>query len=315
MGKHGRRYALHIERDFPELELAAVCRRDAACLATDAEELGARGFSDFREMLRSGECDAVVAVVPPRLNMEIVSLCCEVGLPLLLEKPAATGVEDARRMLRAVAGSRVPVMVAQTLRYNGAVRAIRERLSAIGPITSLSLTQRFEPTRLSWLDDPAQSGGGVVLHTGVHCFDLVHYLSGSRVRRVTAQVASMNTKRTEDCCAATLELDGGVLATVSLARTTFGRTGHIEVAGTEATLVGDHVLNRAQIVRGRDATDLEIGEALPTVREIIGDFVSSVGAERPVPIPLEDGLRAVAVADACVESARRGEAVAVAEID
>ncbi len=314
LGKHGRRYAKHIERDFPSLGLSAICRSDPALLARDVEATGARGFTDYREMLRSGECDAVVAVVPPHLNLGIVSLCCELGLPLLLEKPAATDLETARRMCRVAGHGGVPIMVAQTLRYNGAVRAIRERRAEIGPITSVSLTQRFEPSKLDWLDDPARAGAGIVLHTGVHCFDLIHHLTGLKIRKVTAQIASLKTERTEDCCAATLELDGGVLATVSLARTTLGRTGHIEVAGEDATLAGDHVLNCAHIVRGRDAEAFEIGEALPTVREILGDFVASVEHGTAVPIPLSDGLAAVAVASACLDSARRGVAVAVSDV-
>lgn len=311
LGKHGRRYAHHIRQDFPELTLSAICRKDPARLSEDVAATGAAGFVDPGEMLRSGLCDAVVAVVPPHLNLDIVSLCRERELPLLLEKPAAVNLDEARRMQATVGAGTVPVMVAQTLRYNGAVRAIRSRRAEIGPITSVSMTQRFEPSRLAWLDDPAQSGAGVVLHTGVHCFDLIHHLTGMRARRVTAQVASLKTRRTEDCCAATLELDGGVLATVSLARTTRGRTGHIEIAGEEATLAGDHVLNCAHVVRGRDVSELDCGETVPTVREILADFVASLENETPMPIPLRCGLDAVAVASACLESARRAEAVAV----
>jgi predicted dehydrogenase len=311
LGKHGQRYAHHIRQDFPELTLSAICRKDPARLSQDVAATGAAGFVDHAEMLRSGLCDAVVAVVPPHLNLDIVTRCREREIPLLLEKPAAANLEDAMRMHAVASDGAVPVMVAQTLRYNGAVRALRSRLDEIGAITSVSMTQRFEPSRLAWLDDPRQSGAGVALHTGVHCFDLIHHLTGMRAGRVTAQVASLKTRRTEDCCAATLELDDGVLATVSLARTTRGRTGHIEIAGEEATLAGDHVLNRAHVVRGREATELDCGEPVPTVREILADFVGSLENETPVPVPLRCGLDAVAVASACLESARRAEAVAV----
>jgi predicted dehydrogenase len=311
LGKHGQRYVHHIRHDFPELTLSAICRKDPVRLSRDVDATGAAGFVDHAEMLRSGLCDAVVAVVPPHLNLDIVSLCREREIPLLLEKPAAANLDDARRMRAVTGDGKVPVMVAQTLRYNGAVRAIRSRLDEIGPITSISMTQRFEPSALAWLDDPGQSGAGVVLHTGVHCFDLIHHLTGLRARRVAAQVARLKTRRTEDCCAAALELEGGVLATVSLARTTRGRTGHIEIAGEEATLAGDHVLNRAHVVRGRDASELDCGETVPTVRDILADFIGSLVNETPMPIPLQCGLDAVAVACACLESARRAEAVAV----
>jgi predicted dehydrogenase len=62
-------------------------------------------------------------------------------------------------------------------------------------------------------------------------------------------------------------------------------------------------------------TPLSVGEALPTVREIIRDFVSHVDAGQVVPIPLREGLEAVAVSFACLESARTGRTVDVPEID
>jgi predicted dehydrogenase len=315
LGKHGSRYAAHVEEDFPDLQVTAVCRGTPGLLARDAARAGARGFADFRDLLRSGSCDAVIAVVPPHLHLAIVEGCCAAGLPLLLEKPAAIDLESARAMQRLVSDHPIPLMVAQTLRYNAVVRTLREHLDAVGRITSISMSQRFEPSRLDWLDDPARSGAGIVLHTGVHCFDLMRHLTGLRPHTVTAQVARVRTQRTEDNCAATVELDGGVLATVSLARTTQGRTGHVELAGDLATLAGDHVLNSAILVRGREVTPLSVGEALPTVREIIRDFVSHVDAGQVVPIPLREGLEAVAVSFACLESARTGRTVNVPEID
>lgn len=314
LGKHGRRYVKHVAEDFPDLRVTAISRADPQRLAADVETIGARGFADYRELLRSDSCDAVIAVAPPYLNLEIVSECCALGLPLLLEKPAAADLEDARRMSAVASQSSVPVMVAQTLRYNAVVRSLRARLGEIGRVTSISLTQRFEPSELAWLDDPARSGAGIALHTGVHSFDLIRHLTGLRPLRATAQVTSVNTRRTEDSCAATLELESGALATVSLARTTAGRTGHIEISGDDGTLAGDHVLNVARIVRGRESRPLEVGEGLPTVREVIGDFVASVESGAPVPIPLRDGLDAVAAAMACLEAARSGRTVDVPEI-
>ncbi len=314
LGKHGQRYARHIREDFPGLRLAAISRSDPERLAADAEATGAQGFADFRELLESGTCDAIIAVVPPHLNLEIVAGCCAAGLPLLLEKPAAPDLESARRMYELSRRAEVPIMVAQTLRYSSVVRALRANLPSVGRVTSISLTQRFEASVLDWLDDPARSGAGIALHTGVHCFDLIRHLTGKRVLRVGAQVERIQTSRTEDSCAATLALEDGILATVSLARTTGGRTGHIELSGDEGTLAGDHVLNRAHLVRGREAFDLPVGDALPTVREIIGDFVECIDRGLQVSIPLSDGLEAVAVAVACLEAARSGRVAEVPRI-
>jgi len=311
LGKHGSRYLNHIENDFPGLRLHAFCRRDASRLGETAAVTKAKGFAEYGDLIAEGGCDAIVAVVPPHLHLDIVVRATRAGLPLLLEKPAAPSMAAAIEIMRVVRSSRVPLMVAQTLRYNGVVRALRAHLEEIGTITSVALSQRFEPSLLPWLDDPDRAGSGVALHTGVHSFDLLRYLTGREVRSVAAHVSSVNTSKTEDNCAASLELDGGVLATVSLARTTRGRTGLIEISGERGTLAGDHVLQRAHWVRGRAATPIAVGEAVPTVREVLRDFIVALECGGEVPIPLQEGLAAVAVADACVESARQGRTVRV----
>jgi predicted dehydrogenase len=206
-------------------------------------------------------------------------------------------------------------MVAQTLRYNAAVRAMLAALPRIGTVRSLSFTQRFEPSSLDWLDDPERSGGGITLHTGVHAFDLCRVFSGCEADRVTCQMQSVRTRHTEDNVAATIELGGGAaLATVACARVAGGRNGHIEVAGERGTLLGDHVLSRAALVVGSAVEPLPVGDSVPTVREVVRDFVAAVRAGAPPPVPLAEGLRAVAIVDACYASARANAAAPVAAV-
>lgn len=314
LGKHGARYAHHV-REEPDLELTAIARRDAGKLAAAAKDLGARPYADYRELIRGGAVDAVIAVVPSVLHPEIVAAAAEAGIPLLLEKPAAPSLAAGRVMLDALRARPTPVMVAQTLRYNAVVRALAAARADIGRIHSLAFTQRFEPSRLGWIDDPSQ-GGGIILQTGVHAFDLMRVLTGLTPESVTCQTHMVHTRRTEDNFVATIGLDGGAaLATVSCARTSQARNGHIEISGEYATLIGDHVLHRAYRVVGTKMEALPVGDPIPTVREVLRDFVDSLRAGRPLPITVVDGLRAVAVADACYAAARSGQVAAVQTID
>jgi predicted dehydrogenase len=306
IGSHGGRYAKHILEDFGDLELTAVSRRDAEHLEAAVRCYGAAGFSDYRDVIDPTLVDALIGVVPPHLNLDIVTRAAAAGLPLLLEKPAATSLAEGRAMLEILAARPIPVMVAQTLRYNGVVRGIMKLRERLGSITSISLTQRFEPSPHLWLDDPDRSGGGMILHTGVHSFDLLRYLSGLEATSVAAQAARMQTRRTEDGCAAAVVLGGGrALATVCLARTAGGRTGGIEVVGREGSLVGDHIHNHLHFIRGRTAEPVEV-DNVPTIRELLGDFIAAVEAGREMPISLSDGLRSIAVVDACVRAAESG---------
>lgn len=316
LGKHGARYARHIREDLSDLELVAIARRDADKAAAAARELGVAAYTDYRTLIERAEVDALIVVVPPTLHVDVVRCAARAGIPVLLEKPAAPNLAAGRELLAAVRAHPIPVMVAQTLRYNAVVRTLQGALPSIAPLRSLTFTQRFERSPLGWLDDPAQSGGGIVLHTGVHAFDLLRLLTGHAPEAVTCQLQAVHTRRTEDHFVATVRLAGGAaLATVSCARTAGARNGHIELSGERGTLFGDHVLNHAERVVGTTVEALSVGTATPTVREVVREFVAALRSGAPMPITLADGLRAVAVAEACYAAARSGEMAAVESLD
>jgi predicted dehydrogenase len=311
-GKHGARYIRHIREDCPAVDIVAVSRRDPVKLRATAEELGVEAFSSYQALIASRGLDAVIAVVPPTMHLDIVREAARAGLPVLLEKPAAPNLGQGREMLAVLEEHPVPVMVAQTLRYNGIVRRLVDELESIGTIHAITLSQRFERSPLAWLDEPSVSGGGITLHTGVHLFDLLRVLSGCETVRVTCQTQSIHTKHTEDSFAATAWVgEGQALATVSCARTAPGRGGHIELAGEKGTLVADHVLRYAKRVVGAKSEDLDVGPPVATVQRVVEDFVDAVRGGKPMPVPLVEGLRAVAAVDACYAAAASGRVTEV----
>jgi predicted dehydrogenase len=156
----------------------------------------------------------------------------------------------------------------------------------------------------------------MTLHTGVHAFDLCRLLSGLEPDHVSCQVQSIRTRHTEDNFAASIALgNGAALATVACARVAGGRNGHVEVAGEGGTLIGDHVLGGCSLVVGGKVEALPVAAAVPTVREVVRDFVTALRGGVPPPISLLEGLRAVAVVDACYASVRDGRVAAVASLE
>jgi predicted dehydrogenase len=303
LGIHGARYARHLTSDVPGARLAAVCRRDREAGREFAREVGARYFDDFRDLI--GAVDAVCAVVPPDLHPEIAEAAAAAGVALLLEKPLAVGVDEARRILRAAASSRAPVMVAHTLRYNRAILRLRDEIPRIGPVHLAALNQRFEPAGRAWLDEPGP--GGVILNTGIHEFDTLRFVTGLEARAVSCRTRRVVTERTEDVFAALLDLEpGAVLATVDASRAVGGRSGRIEIAGRDAQLAADHSLGTVHRTAGREARPLEVPAPVPTIRETLLDFARLVRGEIENPIPPLEGARAVAIAAACLRSAAAG---------
>ena len=311
-GKHGARYAQHAGHDVPGMRLAALARQDHARGAEQARALGCRYHETWRALVDDPSVEAVVAAVPPSLHLEIAAAVARARKPLLIEKPLATTGAGACDVVRVLRAARVPCLMAHTLRWNAVVETMRARVPALGPLRAVMLNQRFEPSTLDWLDDPARAGGGIILHTGVHSFDLVRWLTGREIVRVTCRTARASTVRTEDNFLALLQLEGSdALVAVNGSRATTGRSGLIDVAGADGQLVGDHALGYCFAVRGLERTPVPLPEPLPTVREVLRDFARLVATGAEPRTRLEDGARSVLVAEACYRSAAAGTTVDV----
>ena len=309
-GKHGARYLAHIG-EIPALRLAAISRRDRAQGERQAASHGGRFHADPAALIADPAVDAVVLVVPPTLNVELATLAARAGKALLIEKPLAPTVAECRRIAAAVDAAGVPAMVAHTLRFNAVVCALRAALPSIGPLHGVVLTQRFEPSKLAWLDRRPEAGGGIVLHTGVHSFDLLRYLSGREALTVSAIANQIATVDTEDNFAAAITLEGGLLAIVGGSRATAGRSGAIEIAGRDGQLTADHVHGVAARVVGAVRTSLEIGASIMTIPATLREFADALTARRLPEITLADGARAVAVTEACYRSIASGTPASV----
>lgn len=310
-GKHGARYLQHAA-DVPEVRVAAIARRDRPAGEAQANAAGARYHADPEALIADPAVDAVVLVVPPTLNVRLASAAARAGKALLIEKPLAPTVAECRLIADAVARAGVAAMVAHTLRFNGVVTALRAALPSIGPLHAAVLSQRFEPSRLGWLDHRVESGGGIVLHTGVHSFDALRFLTGREAIRVHASARQVATHDTEDSFAAIVEMDDGMLAQVAGSRATLGRCGAIELAGRDGQLVGEHVHGFAARLVGATRTALDVGPAVMTVEATLREFARAIVDRRAPAITLADGACSVALAEACYRAIASGRSETIA---
>lgn len=310
LGRHGERYARHLLADLPEATLTALCRRDRVAGEAFARQHGVAFYSDHRALLESGTIDALAVVVPPDRCSDICVEALGRRIPVLVEKPMGHTAAAARAIVAATEACGVPLMVAQTLRFDTVVGAIKARIPEIGRMHAIALSQRFEPSDRTWID--REGPGGIVLNTGVHGFDLVRFLTGSEVTEVICATARVVTRETEDQFAAILRMRSGpALATVDGSRASGGRSGRVEVVGEHGQLVGDHVLGHLSLVRGREWTPIPLPPSVPTVRECLAAFCRVLRDGAPPPVTARDGLRALEIVEACHRSAAAGKPVAV----
>lgn len=302
VGAHGARYASHLcAGEVEGAVLSVICRRDRVLGESQASRLGVPFVDDYRRILEDPGIDAVVLVLPPDLHVRLVPEFLEAGKGVLVEKPLAPDAQGARRLVEAARRSGQVAMVAQTLRFNTVVRAMKEHCAELGRLRVISLSQRFEPSTRLWLDDA--TAGGILRNTGVHSFDLIRFLTGLEAEEALCFTQRAMTQQTEDGFGAVLKLAGGALGVVENNRATASRSGRIELVGENGQLCGDHVHGSLLQIQGASARAVPLPPMVPTVRECLAAFTSALHGRSTVPIPLEEGLRAVEIVDACRESA------------
>jgi predicted dehydrogenase len=82
----------------------------------------------------------------------------------------------------------------------------------------------------------------------------------------------------------------------------------VQQSREKGQLLGDHTHGFAYVIKGLERTLLPVEPLEPTVRETLRAFVAGLLSDTEFPITVEDGLRAVAVAEACYRSAAYGRA-------
>lgn len=310
-GRHGSRYARHIVQDVAGLHLAAISRRSAEG-EDQAAEWNCVRHADWRDLVADPEVEAVVAVVPPALNPDIARLCAAAGKPLLIEKPLAVSSAAAAEIVALFREAGVPLTCGQTLRFNPVVRALRRQLAEIGTLFSFSANQRLEPSSLAWHSIPSLAGAGVSIHTAVHVFDALRFITGLEVQRVMAVFRRQHQEILEDLLAVLVEMEQNVVGTVDCSKVGCARSGRFEFVGYQGQLHGDQVHHTLELIRGTEVTRLRPEGPTETIISLLHEWCAFLSGYGVNPVPGEDGLAAVRICEASLDSARKDKWVEIA---
>jgi predicted dehydrogenase len=311
MGRHGSRYARHLLDGVTGCELVAVSRLNTREGQEFADAAGIQFAPDWRALLERKDIDALLVVTPPVLNHDICLAAAEAGKSLLIEKPLARTTQEGHAMVQAARAGGVALMTAQTLRFTPVLQRLREGLCTIAPLQYLLLSMRAEPAPHRWLDDPHQAGGGVLLEIGIHLLDLIRFLTGDEAVEVSAEIARRHTRYVEDMAWARFRLTSGIWCYVEVSRVSGGRLCRVEAIGRGGQLVADVSENALARIEGREVIQRELVPDRPTILTALEEFARSLTTGTPVPVTGEDGLRAVAMAEAAYRSASEAQARAV----
>lgn len=188
-------FCLNAYRKLPNLNLVAVCDKDAPRAHAIAAEFGMIPYSDFDEMLSNPAVDIIAINTPPSSHAALSMVALSAGKHVFCEKPLATSLADAETVLCKVEESGITFSVNYIMRHNPLYRLIKQLgelqvggVSLFGTMGHCSMENFASDENLGrehWFWDQSVSGGIFVEH-GVHFFDLFGWQLGRFPGKVVA---------------------------------------------------------------------------------------------------------------------------------
>ena len=160
---------------------------------------GVAAYSTLQDLLAHPGLDAVIVATPTPLHAAQVLQVAAAGKHVLVEKPMAVALDDARRMVQAAERAGVVLLVGHSHGYDAPIAGMRDIITSgevgrVGMVNTWCFTDWvYRPRRPDELD--AAQGGGVTFRQGAHQFDILRLLCGGRARSVRAKAFDWNPQR------------------------------------------------------------------------------------------------------------------------
>ena len=302
-------------------EIAAVMSSSPERANSYARENGIPlGVSTLDGLLKS-DIDAVYISTTNELHLEQALASIKAGKHVLCEKPLALTSTDARKMLAAAKTAGIVLGTNHHLRNAGSHRAMREAIAAgrIGrPIAARVFHSVYLPENLQgWRITRPEAGGGVVLDITVHDADTLRFVLGDDPVEISAftQTAGMAGGGLEDGAMCIWRFKSGVIAQSHEGFTTkFAGTG-FEVHGSEGSLIASNVMTQKPIgtvllrtAKGEEELSFDREDLYA---RSLRQFHAAIRGEGQPSATGEDGVWSLTSAEAALQSAKSGTAVAI----
>lgn len=201
-------------------ELVAVMDTNFEAAVKTKEEFGAKyAFDKFEDLLALEEIDAVYIATPVFCHKEQAIAAAKAGKHILLEKPMGLTIEESKEIAEFCKENGVKLGVGLMMRFSAYHQKVKEIISqgALGDIVSMraQLTCWYPEIPGNWRQNKALSGGGALMDMGIHCIDLLQYISGTKAEKVSCFAGNQTFNYSADDSAALLmKMDNGATAYV-----------------------------------------------------------------------------------------------------
>lgn len=300
------------------MDLAEKCRAKWGCK---------KAYDNEADLLSDPEIDAVYIASPVVLHAKQAMMAADAGKHILIEKPLAMTSEEGQKVVDYCESKGVKIAAGLMMRFGAYVQAMKQSVAdgKIGKVVSgySQFTCWYPDMPGNWRQSKATAGGGAMIDMGVHCIDLMQYITGSRVKQVAAFHDTMTFQyEVEDSSMVLLRLENGCQCVV---QSNFNipddaAKWRLEFFGDQGRLMGDTVVgqvdggsldalflgpqggyNAQQDAKNTQGEQLDVEFGNLYTREI-ESFGNSLLTGAPLEVPASDAVQVQRIMEAAYRS-------------
>ncbi len=293
-----------------------------------AEKIAAQYGAEAREtdaILNDGLIDAVLIATSTDTHSDLIERATAAGKAVLCEKPVDLSLARAQACQKAVAATGRPIMIGFNRRFDPNFSTLKKAVDAgeIGKAELLSITS-FDPAPppVAYI----KVSGGLFRDMMIHDFDMANFIMGVAPVTVTAVGSSIVDPEIGgagdvDTAVVTLTYADGRIAVIKNSRrAVYGYDQRVELLGSEGLLQAQNMLENTVVksttqgVTGAKPTYFFLERYMPAYAAEWAAFVDAVNGDKALPVTLDDGVAALAMAEAATLSVKTGSPVSLASV-
>ena len=299
-----------------------------------AAKNNAKAYTDYKEMLKSKDIDAIVVAGPNALHAAQSIEAMEAGKHVLCEKPMATSREDAKKMIATSEKTGKYLMIGLNQRLIPAHVRAKEILASGKPGKVLAFRTAFKhPGPEGWAIDAGKSwffkkgpaAMGVSGDLGVHKADLMRWLLGQELSEVCGFMGALH-KRDEtgnlidldDNAYFTFKTNQGVMGSMILSWTNYGVEENYTILYCENGVISlgtDPTFGVIVNYRNGDKEMYKVGEMATNIKQVasgvIDLFTKCIAEKTPPEINGVEGYRSMDAIITAMDAAKQGKTLKI----
>ena len=300
---------VRVYHKMEEANLIAVSDVSERALKKIEKKYGAKGYTDYCELLENPDIEVVSVCVPTTFHHAVVMEAIRHKKHILVEKPIAFTLTEAEEMIAAAKEAGIILATGHVERFNPAVQKAKELIDdgVIGDIVS-AFAKRVGPL------PPRIKDVGVSIDLAIHDLDIMNYLFEEEITQVYGTMnSSFDDSEFEDHAEIMVSFDNESTGIIEVNWLTPYKRRELELTGTAGIISVDYIQQSIEVY-GKFAQDIEIIHEEPLKGELNSFLHSVVEGEEPV-ITGEDGLKALKMVIAANKSSKEHRPISLNELE